>query len=95
MSATPQTKPYPVSQVLKIPHIVVSLHSMGVCECVWVWLYVCAFECGCVSTYSVHSVYSRVYVTYTCYAGKMEKALSFSQRIIGLQSRYEWLTHVR
>lgn len=73
-----------VSRFLKITQLecVYTVHKH---VCVWAWLSVCAFECGCVPRVCV----------YVTLPGKMEKALSFSQRIIGPQSNYEWLTHVR
>lgn len=55
--------------------------------CAWPRLYVlvCVFKSWCVPAVCVC-----VCITLP---EKMEKALSFSQKIIGPQSNYEWLTH--
>ena len=74
-----------VSRVLKIMHLkYVNVHAhvclgKAVCVCIRVW--------GRVNLQYVFMSHA--------HAGKMEKAFSFCQRIIGPRSHYEWLTHVR
>lgn len=79
-------KLHSVSCALKITHLQYSVYTctraslgMVVYVCIQVWV--------CVNL-------QYVYMSHT-HTGKMEKALSFSQRIIGPLSHYEWLTHLR
>lgn len=71
-----------LTRFLKIT-VSVCVYTVHKQACVWARLSVCAFKCGCVPTVCV----------YITLPEKMEKALSFSQKIIGPQSNYEWLTH--